>query len=177
VAAARHVLIMCGLIEIDGHAFCLGLEHLGTALEDSVNQVAFLIQGAISRSRLISSKQGRFSLDICPLEELVDMYHAHEAKMSHDRVYALLGMCSDNLSGAGLEPNYSIGWNVLMRNLVKFILHDQASIGISNDKMAVIKIKGCVLGEISSVKTDIDSGIGQNCEAIFQHHIKPARMY
>jgi ankyrin repeat protein len=160
---------MCGSIEIDGHAFCLGLEYLGTALEDSINQVAFLIQGAISRSKHISSKEGQVSLDICPLVELVDMYHAHEAKISHDKVYALLGMCSDNLSGAGLEPNYSIGWNMLMHNLVKFILGNHASIGTSNDRMAVVKIKGYVLGEVTSVKADIDSGSGQNFEALFNN--------
>jgi hypothetical protein len=67
-------------MEVDGQIFCLGLKHQGTALEDFVNQVAFLIQGAIPRSRRISTKSRRSSLDICPLEELADMYHAHEAK-------------------------------------------------------------------------------------------------
>ena len=108
MAAARHISIMCGSVEVDGHAFCLGLDSLGTALEESMVQVTFLIRGAIFRSRQIQRDQGRLSLDICSLGELVDMYHAHKATRLHDKVYALLGMCSDNLRTAGLEPDYDL---------------------------------------------------------------------
>ena len=128
VAAARHVLIICGSTEIDRYTFCLGLEHLNIALEGSMPQVTFLIQGAIFRSRHISRKQERFSLDICSLGELVDMYHAHEATKRHDKIYALIGMSLDNLSVAGLEPNYKIQWSILMQRLVKFLLGDQVSV-------------------------------------------------
>jgi hypothetical protein len=34
------------------------------------------------------------------------MYHTHEASKRHDKVYALLGMSSDDLSRADLLPNY-----------------------------------------------------------------------
>lgn len=166
MAAARHVLIMCGSTEIDGHTFCLGLESLGTASEDVTTQVAFLIRGAIFRSRHISQKQGRLSLDICSLGELVDMYHAHKATKCHDKVYALLGMCSDDLSAAGLKPDYSLPWRVLMKRVVKFLLSDYVSIDTWNEKeAAIIKSKGRVLGKVSKIDINNSSEGGQNVEA------------
>jgi hypothetical protein len=36
------------------------------------------------------------------------MYHTHEATKRYDKVYALLGMSSDNLKKAGLVPNYGV---------------------------------------------------------------------
>jgi hypothetical protein len=140
VAAARHILIICGSVEIDGHAFCSGIKLLDTALQESMIPVIFLIQGAIFRSRYISRKQNRLSLDICSLGELFDMYYAHEAINLHDKIYALLGMCSDDLSVAGLEPDYSIRWGVLMQRLIKFLLGDQASVNTWNDKKMEISI-------------------------------------
>lgn len=161
---------MCGSTEIDGHAFCLGLEFLNTVLEDSMYQVTFLIRGAIFRSRNLSRKQGRLSLDICSLGELVDMYHAHKATKCHDKVYALLGMSSDDLSVAGLQPNYNIRWSILMQSLVKFLLNSQASVDTWDDReMAVIKSKGCILGKVSLVESNIDLGGRQNVEAIFNN--------
>jgi ankyrin repeat protein len=172
VAAARHVLIKCGFMEIDGHAFCIGLDFFDTALKESILQVAFLIRGAVFRSRYIPRDQGRLSLDICSLGELVDMYHAHETTEPCDKVYALLGMCSDNprlLSAADLEPDYSLEWKILMQRLVKFLLGDQVSVETWNAKeLAVIKSNGCVLGKVSKVDSNIDSGGKiQSVEAVF----------
>src|SRR5271170_480858 len=99
---------MCGSAEIESHAFCLGLDYLGTALEESTIQVTFLIRETIFRSRVTPRDQDRLSLDICSLGELVDMYHAYKATRLHDKLYALLGMCSDDLKVAGLEPNYDL---------------------------------------------------------------------
>jgi hypothetical protein len=89
---------MYGSKEIDGHAFCLGLGFLNRTLKNSINQVTFLIRGAIFWSRHISRDQERFSIDICSLGELIDMYHTHEAKEPLDKVYALLGMCARTIS-------------------------------------------------------------------------------
>lgn len=169
MAAARHILIMCGSAEIDGHAFCLGLE----LLEDSMCLVTNLIRRAIFQSGHISKKRERLSLDICSLGELVDMYHAHEATKRHDKVYALLGMSSDDLSIAGLEPDYNVPWKTLMRSLVKFLLGDQASIDTWDDReSAVIKSKGCVLGVVSPRESNIYLGGRQNVEAVFNNTSK-----
>ena len=48
----------------------------------------------------------RVSLDICPLGELIDIYHTYKATNRHNKIYALLGISLDNLSAAGLSPNY-----------------------------------------------------------------------
>jgi hypothetical protein len=125
VAAARHVIIMCGHIEIDGHASCLGMESLDREFEKSMNQATILIRGAISRPRRLSRDQGRLSLRICSLGELVSLYYAYEAKILHDKIFALLGTSSDDLSNAGLEPNYDISWSTLMGNLIRFLIGNQ----------------------------------------------------
>jgi hypothetical protein len=153
MAAARHVLLMCGSAEIDGHAFCSGLELLGIGSEDVTTQVTFLIRGAIFRSRNLSSKQGRLSLAICSLGEIVDKYHNYQATKRHDKVYALLGLCSDSTKGTGLDPDYSLPWECLMRHLVKFLFGDQVSITTWNNiETAVIKGKCHIIGQVVDVK-------------------------
>jgi ankyrin repeat protein len=149
---------MYGSAEIDGYAFCLGLDVLKTALGDSICLVTSLIRGAIFRSRDIQTIEGSLSLDICPLGELVDKYHTYKATERHDKIFALLGMSSDDLSVAGLQPNYNIPWEKLMLSLVKFLISDRGSIRTWNDKeIAVIKNSGCILGKISSITTEEDS--------------------
>ncbi|KAH8723853.1 heterokaryon incompatibility protein-domain-containing protein, partial [Phaeosphaeriaceae sp. PMI808] len=55
VAAARHVLVMCGPTEIDGYAFCLGVDALRgsyevpTDLQSLIYSVTYLIRRAIFR--------------------------------------------------------------------------------------------------------------------------------
>lgn len=79
------------------------------------------------------------------------MYHTHKATKQHDKVYALLGMSSDDLSEAGLMPNYGLPWEELLRRLTKFLLYEKVSVETWSDReMAVIKSKGCVLGKVST---------------------------
>lgn len=132
-------------------------------------QVAFLIRGAIFRSReTIRDKKG-LSLNICSLSELVDMYHAYKATKRHDKIFALLGMCSDDLKTAGLDPNYDLGWKELMRRLVTFILGSQVSIDTWEDReMAFIKSEGYNLGKVYSVENDTESG-RQKLRVIFNN--------
>jgi len=166
VAAARSILISCGPTEIDGYAFCLGLNSVGfydthKDLHAPVHPVTSLISGAIFRPKYVTSRSGRASLDICSLGELIDKYHAHEATKHHDKVYALLGMSSDNLSEANLLPNYRIPWKILLQRLVKFILGKRVSIKTWNDKeVAEIRSRGSVLAQVSAI--EIDKNGGQN---------------
>jgi ankyrin repeat protein len=133
--------------------------------------VTYLIRGAISRPRHILKNQERLSLNMYSLGELVDMYHAQKATQHRDKIFALLGMSSDDLSVAGLH--YSMPWRMLMQNLVKFLLGDQPFVdtwddgesngennGENDKEIAVIKSKGCVLGQVSSVTTNRDNRIG-----------------
>ncbi|KAM0417158.1 hypothetical protein ACHAPT_012866 [Fusarium lateritium] len=161
VAAARHVLIKCGPTEIDGHAFCSGLSALELSyaaspdLQALARPVMYLIRGAIFRSRSAPSQSPRFTLDISPLSELVEMYHTRKATQRHDKVYALLGMSSDDPSAAGLSADYEIPWGRLFQQLINFLLSEQVSVDTWDDKeMAVIKAKGRVLGQVTSVQRD-----------------------
>ncbi|RYP52665.1 hypothetical protein DL768_002221 [Monosporascus sp. mg162] len=144
VAAARHVLIKCGSTEIDGYAFCSGLSALrlsyGTHanLQALVCSTTYLIRRAVFRS-----------------SELMDMYHTRKAKEHHDKVYALLGMSSDDPTVAGLSADYNVSWKQLFQQLIRFVLSKRVSVDTWDDKeIAVIEGKGCILGEVSSVERD-----------------------
>ncbi|KAK3355245.1 heterokaryon incompatibility protein-domain-containing protein, partial [Neurospora tetraspora] len=159
VAAARHILIKCGSAEVDGSAFCLGLDALNLSNELSADlqarilSVTYLIRGAIFRPKYVTNQSDNFSLNIRPLGELIEMYHTREATDRLDKVYALLGMSSDNPTAAGLFADYDISWKQLFNKLIHFLLPELVSVDLSDDKeIAVIKGKGCILGEVSSVK-------------------------
>ncbi|KAF8847357.1 HET-domain-containing protein, partial [Acephala macrosclerotiorum] len=158
VAAARQILIMCGSTAIDGYAFCLGVNCFYEAhrdLERSIRSITYLIRGAIFRRKHAMSEPGRASLDIRPLGELIDMFHTHEATKLVDKVYALLGMSSDDPSTAGLLPDYEVPWENLFKDLVKFLLCEQVYVKTWGDKeRAVIKSKGCILGQVLSIEGD-----------------------
>ncbi|KAK2470355.1 hypothetical protein H9L39_17972 [Fusarium oxysporum f. sp. albedinis] len=164
VAAARHVLIKCGPTEIDGYAFCSGLSALKLSYETCpdreglIRSVAYLIRDAVFRPRYETSRSSRFSLNIRPLGELVDMYHTRNATDRRDKVYALLGMSSDDPSAAGLSADYktSSPWKDVFQKLINFSTSGRMSVDTWPDKeVAVIKGKGCVLGEVSNVDRDI----------------------
>ncbi|EUC46542.1 hypothetical protein COCMIDRAFT_35895 [Bipolaris oryzae ATCC 44560] len=156
VAAARHILIMCGPTEIDGYAFCLGVDSFQVfvnphaPLQHFARSTTYLIRGAIFRSELSMGRSGSSSLGICPLGELVDMYRAHEATKCHDRVFALLGMSSDDLTKSKLLPDYSVPWEELLERLTKHLLGKEISVEIRgvDREIVVIRSKGCVLGTV-----------------------------
>ncbi|KAK3338240.1 heterokaryon incompatibility protein-domain-containing protein [Neurospora tetraspora] len=161
VAAARHILIKCGSAEVDGFAFCSGLKALNLSNElpadlwAQILSVTYLIRGAIFRPKYVyaTSQADNFSLDIRPLGELIEMYRARKATKRCDKVYALLGMSSDNPTAAGLFADYNISWKQLFNKLIHFVLSELVSVnGLWDDKeIAIIEGKGCILGEVSSV--------------------------
>lgn len=152
---------MCGDQKMDGYAFCLGIDSMITSykassdLQNLVRSVLYLIREALFRPDFSKSITGRSTLDICPLSGLVDMYHAHDATDCRDKVFALLGMSSDDLSQGGLSPNYQISWAELMGRLVKHVISDEIVVETwDNYQAAVIKSTGCIIGEIVSVESD-----------------------
>ncbi|PQE15502.1 hypothetical protein CJF32_00006848 [Rutstroemia sp. NJR-2017a WRK4] len=158
VAAARHVIMRCGSATIDGYAFCmgvksLGLYHAGTSDLQPLPAVISLIEGAGLRSKHTASSKQRFTLGIRSLAELLDMFHIREASKSHDKVYALLGMSSDELEKGVLEPDYEISWEELFQKLIKFILGEHISLKASGQR-AVIECKGGILGQVTEVTRD-----------------------
>ncbi|KAF2814216.1 HET-domain-containing protein [Mytilinidion resinicola] len=175
-AAARHVLIMCGSAEIDGYAFCLGVDSfldsykLRADLQSVARSVTYLIRGAIFRPKYSMGRLSRSTLDISSLDELMDMYHARQATMRHDKVYALLGMSSDDLSNAGLSPSYEVPWEDLFQRLVKYLLCQKISVETwCQTEIAVVRSKGCVLGKVSSVQSNIGSEDRQGVDVMFMN--------
>ncbi|KAK4457483.1 putative het domain protein [Cladorrhinum samala] len=158
VAAARQVLIMCRSAEIDGYAFCSGLDVLNLASQDRdtqnrVRSAAYLMNGAIFRPKYATSRAGRFSLDIRPLGELLDMYHDRKATDPRDKIYALLGMSSDDHVSAALSPNYNVSWKDLFHQVVNSLVGEQVSVETWEEReIAVIKTNGWVLGWVSKVE-------------------------
>ncbi|KAJ1323046.1 ankyrin repeat domain-containing protein 50 [Microdochium nivale] len=161
VSAARHVLVKCGPAEIDGYAFGAGLDALKTLYDDHPNlrglirPISYLIRNAIFRPSYNSIQQNRFSLSIRPLAELVDMFHTRKATVAIDKVYALLGMSSDDPTAASLSADYGASWETVFRKLVTFSLSNRMSVETWDGKeVAVISGKGSVLGEVSVVEGD-----------------------
>jgi hypothetical protein len=151
---------MCGSENIDGYVFCLGVDSLKNCyearqgLQSLIRSVTYLIREAIFRPSMGSL--GRSSLDMCSLGELIDMYHTHESTKRHDKVYALLGMSSDDFSKVDLLPNYGVPWEELLQRLAKYLLSKKISVETwGNREIAVIKSKGCILGKVISVQSDI----------------------
>lgn len=157
VAAARHVLIMCHSIEIDGDAFCAGLLALNLALEDPelqnrIRSAIYLIKNAGLRPKHTAGYFDKFSLGRRSLGELVDMYHNRKAKDWRDTIYALLGMSLD--IPVGLTPNYNTPWKDLFHKLVHSFTGEQASVETwNNEDFAIIKTHGRVIGTVSSIST------------------------
>jgi hypothetical protein len=152
--------MMCGSMEIDGYAFCLGLKSLKlfytASLElQTLPSVTYLIERAGLRSKYTTNLPERFSLNIRCLAELIDMFHTRKASDVRDKVYALLGISSDGPDEAGLQPDYRVFWKELFQKLVKFVLGKDVSVETSDcTQRAVIKGKGCILGQVSSVRSD-----------------------
>ncbi|OCK93098.1 uncharacterized protein K441DRAFT_723745 [Cenococcum geophilum 1.58] len=71
VAAARRVLIMCGLAEINGYTFYSGFNKLKLSygahpgLQGLIRSVTYVIRGAIFRPKYATSSLGGVSLGIC----------------------------------------------------------------------------------------------------------------
>jgi hypothetical protein len=140
---------MCGSTEIDRYVFCLGLKSLRKSRKLSYTaspglqclpSLTNLIEQAGLRPKYTTNSLERYSLEICSLTELVDMFHTRQASDPCNKVYALLGMSSDDPSKGRVQPDYKIS-----SQLVKFILSKYVSVETSSQR-AVIKSKGCILG-------------------------------
>ncbi|KAF2266498.1 HET-domain-containing protein [Lojkania enalia] len=156
VAAARSILIMCGSTEVNGYVFCLGLSTLELAfpvdpeLHGLIRPVTYLIRRAGTRPAYTANSPNGASLG-----ELLDMYHTRESTERHDKVYALYGMSSNDPSAAGLSPNYGTPWRILLLKVVKYVLSKEVYVETWDEReLAVIKSKGCILGQISKIESD-----------------------
>ena len=108
------------------------------------------------------------SLGIRPLHELFDMYRAHEATEVHDKIFALLGMCSDSsdVLSAGFSLDYTVTWEELASQLTKLWLGPSVTTKVLNDgRKLELEAEGFVLGTLVGVRSDFKTG-GQRAEII-----------
>ncbi|CAP70592.1 uncharacterized protein PODANS_3_6560 [Podospora anserina S mat+] len=161
VAAARSIVIKCGSVEIDGHAFAVALDskllpricHTLPPLHSLVQSLTHLMKGAVFRQKTVG--EGAFPpLQGRPIGELVDMYHNREATVLHDKLFALYGMAIPSFT-----PDYSISWDEVLRQLSRRILGSTQLIRTwKNTEMAVIRGKGALLGRVAEVNQVAQDG-------------------
>jgi hypothetical protein len=78
------------------------------------------------------------------------MYHTHEASERHDKVYALLGMSSDDAIEAKIVPDYGVEWGKLFQKVVRFVLPGDVALETWADRdMVLVKGKCRVFGRVS----------------------------
>ncbi|KAK1831507.1 heterokaryon incompatibility protein-domain-containing protein, partial [Podospora conica] len=163
VAAARHILILCGSIVVDGLALCACVDALGAkgGIQDlemwiKVKSGLELMKDTF-QSNWYAGESQQFNLAIAPLADLLDVYLPRQASDVRDKVYALLGMCSDDFCNTGLViPDYS-------RTLVDFFSlvckHVFSVVPISVKTwgarhVAGMRTRGRVLGRVYSIQDD-----------------------
>lgn len=180
VAAARHVLVLCGSVSIDGLALCaridaLGKEHERGGISEMRSKLQFevnLMKDTFQRNGLAGLGLGnlpiipaptsqRFNLAIAPLVQLLDMYLTRQATDVRDKAYALLGICSDDLRMSGLTPDYScpIGkfFVLLCQHLFGMAVMVVKTFG---DRHVVgMRGPGRVLGAVESVRHNARLGV------------------
>ncbi|PLB36125.1 HET domain-containing protein [Aspergillus candidus] len=138
VGVARCITVMCGSVPINGHTFCEGIGQLElpTHIQRVTYPVARLMKGAIFRSIYDVNSCG----DICL------------ATSKHDKVYALLGLSSDDPNTPSLKPNYNLPWIEVYRQTASYIFPGNCSVETWPDRdAAIIQGKGWVLARIDSV--------------------------
>ncbi|KAE8364508.1 hypothetical protein BDV27DRAFT_157741 [Aspergillus caelatus] len=177
IAAARHILIACHSAEIDGHAFSSGLTALKDIIadkdmRDQIGMTVFLIMNATLRPKRVIARSDKISLRICPLEDLTTMYNSREATDHRDKVYALLGMSSDNYGPAAILPDYTVPWKDVLCRLIRLYIGGQACVQTWDDEdVAMIRGKGCVLGVVRRVAMNPppwkDDDTWNNCRDAF----------
>jgi hypothetical protein len=159
MAAARVMVVLCGSDELTGAGFFWGLSGLlewcrDVEIRGMVSSILYLL-GDASVMRVDKPDDAQpFRLGICPLSQLVDMFRLREATDPRDKVYALLGIMSQESTKTDIVPDYGIEWDDLFRNLVHSVLGlkaEAAWVACEKTKYGQISAKGCTIGYISNV--------------------------
>ncbi|KAK3334845.1 hypothetical protein B0H65DRAFT_405316, partial [Neurospora tetraspora] len=105
VAAVRYILIKYNSIKVNGFVFYSNLNILNLFNKFLINLrariflVTYLIKAAIFRPKYITNQLNNFFLNIYPLIKLIEIYYIYEVKDYYNKIYALLGINSNNFIG------------------------------------------------------------------------------
>jgi hypothetical protein len=151
VAAARHLLIICGRTDIIGAAFTRGLMHcmatqkirnIGSFVTDIMSWEVLSLKHDPRANR----RQNR--LNIMPLGELLDRFHLQGASDRRDKIFALLGMCStsDHINDFP-DPDYTKTWSVIFKEAILHVLGVSTKVTTwDHREQAVLTGRGYPLG-------------------------------
>ena len=93
------------------------------------------------------------SFEIAPLGDRLNMFENHEATDKRDKIYALLGLSSDNALTPDLRPDYTKSWSTLFKQVASHVLGSTAVISVVERKsQAVVSESGCALGIVAKCK-------------------------
>ncbi|OAG06464.1 HET-domain-containing protein [Paraphaeosphaeria sporulosa] len=159
IAAARVMVVLCGSDELTGACFFWGLSGLlewcqDAELRGTVSSILYLLGDASVLRVNKPTDLEPFRLGICSLSQLVDMFRLREATDPRDKVYALLGIMSQDILKIEIVPDYGVHWDDLFRKLVRSILGlkvEAAWISHDREGHGQVSAKGCTVGYISSV--------------------------
>jgi len=161
VAAARHLSIVCGSCEIDSYSFSSGVNALEWVyakhpeVGNSIWPMVHLMQCTPPLLGPVHVGEGSdFSLDIHCLGDLIDMYRLREATDRRDKIYALLGMCSDRRL-VNLLPDYEISWTALLCKAATALFGRHIQVMAWNDKeVAVISAQCWLRGKVTAIRNE-----------------------
>ncbi|KAL9610351.1 MAG: hypothetical protein Q9167_004949 [Letrouitia subvulpina] len=151
VAAAKHVMVLCGDIAADGNDM-----YNEMVMSSPWNRVfGKILPRARPALELMKKSTSDSKIDRRPLIELIESFRTWEATKPLDKVYALLGLSSDASAVSDLQPDYTIPPNVLAQKLVKFAFPNSV---ISPQKAGQsdvqFEIEGLVLGTLGGSGMD-----------------------
>jgi hypothetical protein len=174
------VSVTCGDVELTGAIFATGIKLALSLLENdrklerSVPPVLTFMDKSSGELQLLpklanlQTTSAVPSFKVLPLGDLLRMFQDHEATDQRDKIYALLGLSSDNDLSPDLRPDYTKTWSTLFRQVIVHVIGASPTIRTwDNMEKALISSLGCVLGTISvgiantiSVISPLFGGVG-----------------
>ncbi|KAK4452184.1 heterokaryon incompatibility protein-domain-containing protein [Podospora aff. communis PSN243] len=149
-AAARKILMMSRSNHLDGLEFCRGLEimvknlpkataTIDAEVEDAARSIIYLIKraGKKNTTRIVSATQ------------------------RVDKVYALLGMASDDDIPTSLLPDYKVPWRVLFPRLAMHFFGAPTGIRVLSRDTAMFRTRGTLLGTWADMAAESSLGLAR----------------
>jgi hypothetical protein len=174
-AAARFILLLCGSAALPGFVFRGGANALLSGNADiGTREIRSVILSVVVLMKATDGQQQwntfqqlqkhmtRYTLNTRPLAELLDLFCRRKATVMHDRLYALLGMCSDSLMTSKIPIDYGVSWKQLLAETVQLLLDhpDIVTDTWEGEALAVIQAPGFFLGRVRNVM-NVDGGAWQ----------------
>jgi hypothetical protein len=161
-AVARIVSVTCGDAETSGSIFASGMDMALSLLRRNSTKytsvppvLMFMNQSSgpfplLQKLADLQPTNSMPSFNVLPLGDLLRLFQGHEATDKRDKIYALLGLSSDNDVSPQLRPDYTKSWSTLFQQVITHVLGSSPTVKTDDDtEQAVIFESGSVLGTVS----------------------------